>query len=116
MLLDALREEIGHKDIDDFDLICHIAFDKKPLTKAERANNVKKRGYLYKYSEMAQQVLEALLEKYKDEGIAQLEDTKILKLKDFEKFGSPIKIVKLFGGKEGYLKAVKELEEEIYTA
>ena len=116
VLLDALREEIGHKDIDDFDLICHIAFDKKPLTKAERANNVKKRGYLYKYSEMAQQVLEALLEKYKDEGIAQLEDTKILKLKDFEKFGSPIKIVKLFGGKEGYLKAVKELEEEIYTA
>ena len=116
VLLDALREEIGHKDIDDFDLISHIAFDKKPLTKAERANNVKKRGYLYKYSEMAQQVLEALLEKYKDEGIAQLEDTKILKLKDFEKFGSPIKIVKLFGGKEGYLKAVKELEEEIYTA
>ena len=65
---------------------------------------------------MGQQVLEALLEKYKDEGIAQLEDTKILKLKDFEKFGSPMKIVKLFGGKEGYLKAVKELEAEIYTA
>ena len=79
-------------------MICHIAFDKKPLTKAERVNNVKKRGYLYKYSEMGQQVLEALLEKYKDEGIAQLEDTKILKLKDFEKFGSPMKIVKLFGG------------------
>lgn len=116
ILLDALREEIGHNDIDDFDLICHIAFDKKPLTKAERANNVKKRGYLYKYSDMAQKVLEALLEKYKDEGITQLEDTKILKLKDFEKFGSPMKIVKLFGGKEGYLKAVKELEEEIYTA
>ena len=116
VLLDALREEIGQKDIDDFDLICHIAFDKKPLTKAERVNNVKKRGYLYKYSEMGQQVLEALLEKYKDEGIAQLEDTKILKLKDFEKFGSPMKIVKLFGGKEGYLKAVKELEAEIYTA
>ncbi|WP_294364251.1 EcoAI/FtnUII family type I restriction enzme subunit R [uncultured Clostridium sp.] len=116
VLLDALREEIGNKDIDDFDLICHVAFDKKPLTKAERANNVKKRGYLYKYSEMAQKVLEALLEKYKDEGITQLEDTKILKLKDFEEFGSPMKIVKLFGGKEGYLKAVKELEEEIYTA
>lgn len=116
VLLDALREEIGNKDIDDFDLICHIAFDKKPLTKAERANNVKKRGYLYKYSEMAQKVLEALLEKYKDEGITQLEDTKILKLKVFKEFGSPMKIVKLFGGKEGYLKAVKELEEEIYTA
>lgn len=116
ILLDALKEEIGHTDIDDFDLICHIAFDKKPLTKAERANNVKKRGYLYKYSDMAQKVLEALLDKYKDEGITQLEDTKILKLKDFEKFGSPMKIVKLFGGKEGYLKAVKELEKEIYTA
>ncbi|MDK0792669.1 DEAD/DEAH box helicase family protein [Clostridium perfringens] len=116
VLLDALREEIGNNDIDDFDLICHIAFDKKPLTKAERANNVKKRGYLYHYTEMAQKVLEALLEKYKDEGISQLEDTKILKLKAFEKFGSPMKIVKLFGGKEGYLRAVKELEEEIYTA
>lgn len=114
VLLDALREESGQSDIDDFDLICHIAFDKKPLTKVERANNVKKRGFLYKYSDMAKEVLEALLEKYKNEGISQIEDTKILALKDFEQFGSPMKIVKLFGGKQGYLKAVKELEEEIY--
>ena len=116
VLLEALREEAGNKDLDDFDLICHIAFDKKPLTKSERANSVKKKGYLYKYSEMAQQVLEALLEKYKDMGIFEIEDTKILELKDFEKFGSPLKIVKLFGGKAGYLKAIKELEQELYTA
>lgn len=116
VLLEALKEEAGNKDLDDFDLICHLAFDKKPLTKAERANNVKKKGYIYKYSDMAQQVLEALLEKYKDMGIIELEDTKILELKDFEKFGSPLKIVKFFGGKAGYLKAIKELEQELYIA
>lgn len=115
VLLDALREEIGNPDIDDFDLICHIAFDKKPLTKAERANNVKKRGYLYKYSDMAQKVLEALLDKYMNEGIIDLEDTKILEMKDFEEFGSPLKIVKLFGGKKKYVEAIKELENQIYA-
>lgn len=115
VLLDALREEIGNPDIDDFDLICHIAFDKKPLTKAERANNVKKRGYLYKYSGMAQKVLEALLDKYMNEGIIDLEDTKILEMKDFEEFGSPLKIVKLFGGKKKYVEAIKELETQIYA-
>jgi len=116
VLLEALREESGDKDSDDFDLICHIAYDKKPLTKSERANNVKKRGYLYKYSETAQKVLEALLEKYKDLGLYEIEDTKILELKDFEQFGSPLKIVKMFGGKDGYLKAIEELEREIYIA
>lgn len=116
VLLEALKEEAGNKDLDDFDLICHIAFDKKPLTKSERANNVKKKGYMYKYSDMAQQVLDALLEKYKDMGIFEIEDTKILELKDFEKFGSPLKIVKLFGGKAEYLKAIKELEAELYIA
>lgn len=115
VLLDALREDIGNPDIDDFDLICHIAFDKKPLTKAERANNVKKRGYLYKYSDMAQNVLEKLLEKYKDEGIIDLEDTKILELDDFKEFGSPLKIVKLFGNKKKYIEAVRELEKQIYV-
>lgn len=115
VLLDALREEIGNPDIDDFDLICHIAFDKKPLTKAERVNNVKKRGCLYKYSDVAQNVLERLLDKYKDEGITNLEDTKILELDDFKDFGSPLKIVKLFGNKKKYIEAVKELENEIYA-
>lgn len=115
VLLDALREEIGNQDIDDFDLICHIAFDKKPLTKAERANNVKKRGYLYKYSDVAQSVLEKLLERYMNEGISDLENPKVLELEDFKEFGSPLKIVKLFGNKKKYIEAVKELEKEIYA-
>lgn len=115
VLLDALREEIGNPDIDDFDLICHIAFDKKPLTKAERANNVKKRGYLYKYSYVAQNVLEKLLERYMNEGITNLQDTKVLELDEFKEFGSPLKIVKLFGNKKKYIEAVKELEKQIYA-
>lgn len=115
ILLDALREDIGNPDIDDFDLICHIAFDKAPLTKAERANNVKKRGYLYKYSDVAQKVLEGLLEKYQSEDIKDLEDTKILELEPFNELGSPLKIVKSFGNKKKYLEAVKELEKEIYA-
>lgn len=115
VLLDALREDIGNYDIDDFDLICHIAFDKKPLTKRERANNVKKRGYLYKYSDMAQNVLERLLERYMNEGIKNLEKTEILELDDFKEFGSPLKIVKLFGNKKKYIEAVRELEKEIYA-
>lgn len=115
VLLEALREDIGNSDIDDFDLICHIAFDKKPLTKAERANNVKKRGYLYKYSDMGQRVLEKLLERYMNEGITDLENPQVLELDDFKEFGSPLKIVKLFGNKKKYIKAVKELEKEIYA-
>lgn len=116
VLLDALREEIGNLDIDDFDLICHIAFDKKPLTRHERANNVKKRGYLYKYSDMAQKVLESLLDKYSsDKNIDDLTDTKVLELKPFDSFGNPLKIVKAFGGKKKYIEAVKELEKEIYA-
>lgn len=116
VLLDAVREELGKTELDDFDLICHLAYDKPPLTKQERANNVKKRHYLYKYSEIAQQVLEALLEKYAVEGIKEIEETKVLQLKEFAKFGSPMKIVKAFGGKEAYQKAVQELENEIYSA
>lgn len=115
VLLEALREDIGNPDIDDFDLICHIAFDKKPLTKAERANNVKKRGYLYKYSDMGQRVLEKLLERYMNEGITDLENPQVLELDDFKEFGSPLKIVKLFGNKKKYIEAVKELEKEIYA-
>lgn len=115
VLLEALKEEIGNPDIDDFDLICHIAFDKKPLTKAERADNVKKKGYLYKYSHMAQKVLEALLDKYMNEGLIDLNDTKILEMKEFEEFGGPLKIVKLFGGKKKYVEAIKELEKQIYA-
>ncbi|WP_312941123.1 EcoAI/FtnUII family type I restriction enzme subunit R [Oscillibacter sp.] len=116
VLLEALREVAGNKELDDFDLICHIAYDKPPLTKAERAKNVKKRGYLYKYSDMAQQVLDALLEKYMNDRITELTDTKILELKEFEKFGSSLKIVKAFGGRAAYLQAVKGLQQELYIA
>lgn len=116
VLLEAVRQEIGKTELDDFDLICHIAYDKAPLTKRERAENVKKRHYLYKYSDLAKQVIEALLDKYANDGIRDIEDTKVLQLKEFQKIGSPMKIVKSFGGKEAYLKAVQELENEIYYA
>lgn len=115
VLLDALRENESLKNLDDFDLICHLAFDQPPLTKAERANNVKKRDYIYQYKDVARDVLETLLDKYKDEGINELEGTEVLELKEFEKFGSPMKIVKSFGGKKSYLEAVKQLKEEIYS-
>ena len=116
VLLEAVREELGKTELDDFDLICHIAYDKAPLTKKERAENLKKRHYLYKYSDVAKEVIEALLDKYANDGIKEIEDTKVLQLKEFAKIGSPMKIVKAFGGKEAYLKAVQELENEIYYA
>lgn len=116
VLLEALREVSGNRDVDDFDLICHIAYDKAPLTKAERANNVRKRGYLYKYSGLAQEVLNALLDKYMDEGIQDIESLEILSNDPFRKFGTPTKIAKLFGGKSGYLQAIRDLQKEIYAA
>ncbi|MFL2077684.1 EcoAI/FtnUII family type I restriction enzme subunit R [Marinilactibacillus psychrotolerans] len=116
VLLEAVREELGKPDLDDFDLICHIAYDRAPLTKKERAENVKKRHYLYKYSDTAQRVIEALLDKYANDGIREIEDTKVLNLKEFAQIGSPMKIVKAFGGKDAYKKAVQELENEIYYA
>ena len=102
------------EDVDDFDFICHVAFDKKPLTRRERANNVKKRDFLSKYSGSAKEVLETLLDKYMNAGIYEIENTEILKLDPLKRFGAPSKIVAMFGGKAGYLNAVRELEEEIY--
>lgn len=116
VLLDAIRAEMGFNDLDDFDLICHLAYDKAPLTKAERVNNVKKRHYLYKYSGLAQEVLVTLLDKYAQEGIKDIEETKVLQLGEFNKFGSPVKIVKAFGGREAYQKAIQELGNEIFYA
>lgn len=116
VLLEAVREELGKTELDDFDLICHLAYDKAPLTKKERANNVKKRNYLYKYSDTARQVLEALLDKYANDGIKEIEDTRVLEIKEIAKIGSPVRIVKAFGGREAYKKAVQELENEIYYA
>ena len=103
-------------DVDDFDLIIHIAFDKKPLTRRERAENVKKRNVFAKYGGEARAVLEALLEKYADSSIYEIEDMDILKLDPFVKFGKPARIASLFGGREGYIRAVRELENEIYKA
>lgn len=113
--LELLKADQNMTDVDDFDFICHIAFDKKPLTRKERANNVKKRDFFSKYSGAAREVLEALLDKYMNTGIYEIEKTEILKLDPFLKLGKPAKIAGYFGGKAGYLKAVKELEEAIYT-
>ena len=112
--LEQVKAEQGMTDVDDFDFICHVAFDKKPLTRRERANNVKKRDFLSKYSGAAYQVLEALLDKYCNIGIYETEKTEVLKLDPFLKMGKPAKIASYFGGKEGYLKAVRELEQAIY--
>ena len=100
--------------MDIFDLICHIAFDQPPLTRTERANNVKKRDYFTQYGGQARKVLEALLDKYADEGIENIEDMKILQVSPLAEFGSPIEIVKLFGGKMQYQQALAGLECEIY--
>ena len=102
--------------VDDFDFICHVAFNQKPLTRRERANNVKKRDFLSKYSGVAREVLEALLDKYMNTGIYEIEKTEILQLDPFKKFGKPSKIATYFGGKAGYIQAVKALEEELYKA
>jgi type I restriction enzyme R subunit len=116
VLLDALREASGNKDIDDFDLILHVAFDKQPLTKHERAENVRKRDYLNKYEGLARDVISALLDKYADDGIFDLEGTKVLEIDPFRSMGSSMSIAKAFGGKQGFLKVVKELQDEIYAA
>lgn len=112
--LQALKEDQGMGDVDDFDFICHIAYGKKPLTRRERAENVKKRDVFHKYGEGARKVLEALLDKYANDGISQLENRKVLSLDPFRQMGSPASIAKLFGGNKQYFEAVKELEHEIY--
>ncbi|MCH4005572.1 MAG: DEAD/DEAH box helicase family protein [Eubacterium sp.] len=112
--LAQLKKDQHMEDVDDFDFITHVAYDQKPLTRKERAENVKKRDFLHKYSGVARQVIEALLDKYADEGISEIEKTEVLKLDPFRKLGNPVRIARFFGGKDGYKKAIKELEEEIY--
>ena len=112
--LEKMKADQNMTDVDDFDFICHVAFDKKPLTRKERANNVKKRDFLSKYSGVAREVLEALLDKYMNAGIYEIGKTEILKLDPFLRMGKPAKIAGYFGGKDGYLKAVQELEDAIY--
>ncbi len=113
LLLELLADEVG-KDFDAFDLICHVAFDQPPLTRRERAENVKKRNYFAKYGEQARKVLETLLEKYADTGIENIEDIKILTLDPFKNMGTASELVSAFGGKPAYMAALYELEENLY--
>jgi type I site-specific restriction endonuclease len=113
VFLEELAAEVG-SDYDPFDLVCHIAFDRPPLTRRERANGVKKRDIFGKYETKARAVLEALLEKYADAGITSVESLEILKVDPLRAFGTPIEIVNLFGGKLGYLAAIRELEIALY--
>ena len=113
--LEMMKSDQSMSDVDDFDFICHVAFDKKPLTRRERANNVKKRNFFSKYSGVAREILEALLDKYMNEGIYEIENTDVLKLDPFARFGKPAKIASFFGGKEGYLQAIHALEDALYS-
>lgn len=113
--LELMKAEQGMGDVDDFDFICHVAFDKKPLTRRERADNVKKRDFLSRYSGAAREVLEALLDRYMNTGIYEIEKTDILKLDPFAKLGKPARIAGYFGGRDGYMKAVRELSQALYA-
>ncbi|MDO4214641.1 MAG: DEAD/DEAH box helicase family protein [Bacteroidales bacterium] len=117
ILIDAVREKNkALKDADIFDIICHVAYDQPPLTRKERANNVKKRNYFGKYEGKAREVLEALLDKYAENGILDFEKADILEIPPFNQIGTPVKIVKLFGGPAKFEEAIRELEEQIYKA
>lgn len=113
VLVDALRDAVN-REVDLFDLICHVAFDQPPLTRKERANNVKKRDYFTKYGDQARKVLETLLDKYADEGITNIESMDILRVQPLTDYGSPLEIINKFGSRNDYLNAIKELEQELY--
>ncbi len=114
VMVAALQEAVN-KEIDLFDLICHVAYDMPPLTRKERANNVKKRNYFTRYGEHARKVLESLLDKYADEGIITIESAEVLSLHPFEEYGTPVEIIQSFGDKEKYFEAIKELEKHLYA-
>lgn len=109
----ALKDEVGSA-FDPFDLICHVAFDQKPLTRQERAANVKKRDYFTKYGELARQVLDSLLDKYSDDGLLDLEDIAIITLDPIKQLGTAPEIVRAFGGKPAFAQAIKELTTYLY--
>jgi type I restriction enzyme R subunit len=111
--LDPIAEELG-KDLDPFDLICHVAFDKKPLTRRERAENVKKRDVFTKYGGQARAVLDALLAKYADEGVLNLSDPNVLRITPLNTLGTPVQLIKAFGGKDDFVAAVHELQSALY--
>jgi type I restriction enzyme R subunit len=115
VLLDALAEEVG-RDYDPFDLVCHVAFDRPPLTRRERAERVRKRDYFARYGEKARAVLDALLDKYADEGIETIESVEVLRVRPLSELGTPVELIRSFGSKEEYLEAVRELERALYAA
>ena len=110
-----LKKEQRMEEVDDFDFICHIAFNQKPLTRKERAENVKKQDFFSRYNGVAKEVLEALLDKYMNKGITEITSTEVLRLDPFMKLGKPSKIASYFGGKDGYKHAVEELQNAIYN-
>jgi type I restriction enzyme R subunit len=110
---EALYDEVG-KELDPFDLICHVAFDQPPLTRRERVENIRKRDVFTKYGKQARAVLEALLQKYQDEGVTNLDDPHILKIAPFDTMGTPIELLKTFGGRQGFEQAVHELQHALY--
>lgn len=118
VLFEELREEVKQKtgkDLSIFDLICHVTFDMPPLSRKERAEKVKKRNYFAKYSEKARAVLNALIDRFADEGIMEIENRSILSFQPFDKFGTPVEIIKEFGGKDKYEEAIRELEKELFN-
>jgi type I restriction enzyme R subunit len=119
VLIEALAEEVantGLNDLDPFDLLLHVAYNMPPLTRRERANRVKKRNAFTQYGPVARKVIDALIDKYADEGIATIESNEVLKVQPFTDFGSPVELVKSFGGRQQYLGALKTLERELYAA
>lgn len=113
--IEAIKKEQNMEDVDDFDFICYIAFNQKPLTRKERADGVKKQDFFNKYNGIAREVLEVLLDKYKNQGITEIVNMGVLRLDPFMKLGKPTKIVSYFGGKEGYINAVADLQDAIYN-
>ncbi len=113
LLLDPLAEEVG-KDLDPFDLICHVAFDQPPLTRRERAEKVRKRDVFTHYGPQARAVLEALLDKYQDQGVINLDDVRILQIAPFDRMGTVVELIKPFGNRRGFEQAVHQLQSALY--
>ena len=114
LILENLVSEVK-KDLDVFDLVCHVAWDMPPLSRRERAERVKKRNYFTRYGDKARMIINALLDKYADEGIENIEDLSVLRIEPFNQFGTPAEIVRLFGGRKKYLDTIGELEDQLYA-
>jgi type I restriction enzyme R subunit len=118
VLIEALADEVAHTgltNLDPFDLLLHVAYNKPPLTRRERANRVKKRNVFTQYGPMARQVIDALLDKYADEGITTLEANNVLSLPPINQLGLPVELIRSFGGRPQYLQALNNLERELYA-